>query len=586
MTAVSLPSCVKDFDQLYKDPTQFSESTPEAAMQGAFKRLNDFMLNNNTNRWWDVANTINAGSRYYMEDGGLWQVCYVNVLEPINQVKLTYGTDTNFTNRVQIARIWEAYTYSILVSNFGPVPLTQANNRDVLANNKYDSEDSVYTYILNTLKDAANKINLNKPQDRLTYDVIYGASATSIANWKKFANTLRLKVALRITKSQPQLAQQHIQEVMSSEANMINAETETCKMSYENLINNENPYYIKFKRQSYTLDPPLMMDIMFLYFRSYSDPRIDAYYDSVPDANRYLLRDTLASTADDSLRVVAYKIPHLGRPKQGAILSGWNATLGSTNPMSDSKITSFSRPKGYGWGTNNQAVDPGAGIFAPERPVIILSYAEAQFLKAEAAALGLGGTKTAEQYYNEGIDANFAFWKVPNPQRDAYKARNGVKWGTQGVGFYDYLSIIKADISDDLTKIYVQSWINFYPDQAFDSWTLQRRTRAVAISPHTNPTNGILSVPYMDIPLRGMYPLSAVQINPAGYNDALSKLGATLNDINPYIPLKFVKDYTVPDWNAKQARFNSSFMQKWYGATIQDLTSKGIAYTVSLTYKP
>jgi hypothetical protein len=585
VSTLCLSSCVKDFDDLYKDPTQFSESTPEAALQGAFKRLNDFMLTNNTNRWWDVANSINASSRYYMEDGGLWQVCYVNVLEPIHQVKITYATDTNFTNRVQIARIWEAYTYSILVGNFGPVPLEQANNRDFLANNKYDSEETVYTYILNTLKEAAAKINLAKPQDRLVYDAIYGPNATSITNWKKFANTLRLKVALRIIKSLPDLAKQHIQDVMSNEANTITAETETCKMGYENLINNENPYYIKFKRQSYTLDPPLMMDIMFLYFRSYSDPRLDAYYDSVPDANRYALRDTLASTLDDSLRVVTYKIPHLGRPKQGATLSGWLPTLGNFNPMTDTRVTSFSRPKGYGWGTNNQAVDPGVGIFAPDRPVIILSYAESQFLKAEAAALALGGSKSAEQYYNEGIDANFAFWKVPNAQRDAYKAKNGVKWGTQGVGFTDYLSIIKADIPDDLTKIYVQSWINFYPDQAFDSWTLQRRTRAVAITPHTNPTNGLLAVPYIDIPLRGMYPTSALQINPAGYNDALSQLGVQLNDILPYIPLKWVKDYTVPDWNAKQAKYSSLFMQKWYGNTVQDLTAKGVAYTLIQTYK-
>jgi hypothetical protein len=46
-----------------------------------------------------------------------------------------------------------------------------------------------------------------------------------------------------------------------------------------------------------------------------------------------------------------------------------------------------------------------------------------------------------------------------------------------------------------------------------------------------------------------------------------------------------VKDYTVPDWNAKPAKYNALFMQKWYGNTVQDLTTKGIAYTLIQTYK-
>lgn len=178
-------SCAKDFDTMNVDPTQFTEATPEAAMQGAFRRMNDFMANNNTNRWWDIANIINAGSRYNVEDGGLWQNIYVSVLEPINQLKLTYGDNENYNNRIQIARIWEAYAYYILVGNFGPVPRSQANNREYLANIMYDSEDSVYSYILNTLKDAASKIDVNKTQDKLAYDVIYGNGNNALTSWKK-----------------------------------------------------------------------------------------------------------------------------------------------------------------------------------------------------------------------------------------------------------------------------------------------------------------------------------------------------------------------------------------------------------------
>ncbi|MDF2192397.1 SusD/RagB family nutrient-binding outer membrane lipoprotein [Paraflavitalea sp. CAU 1676] len=586
-TMLTWSSCAKNFEDMNVDLTQFTEVSPEAALQGSFKRLNDFMGNANYSRYWDMANLVNATSRYGGEEGGMWQNAYVFVLEPINQIKLTFGADPGFNNRIQIARIWEAYTYSYLVATFGPIPCSQANNRDYLATVKFDDEDSVYAFILNTLKDAASKIDVAKTQDRLTYDAIYGASATSIVNWKKFANTLRLKIALRCSKNLPQLAEQHAREVMSDEANTIIAESETTKMLYENVIGNENPHFLRFKRNSYTLDPPTLNDYLFVNFRSYKDPRLDAYYDSVPLANaadRYLLRDTMPSRNDDSLRVVDYRIPHFGRPKSPAKLPGWSALNGLIDPLGQNvKITSYSRLKGYGW--TQQA--SGEGLTAPDRPFIILSYAESQLLKAEAAALGFGGSKTAEQYYNEGIDANFAYWKISNAQRDAYKQRDGIKWGTAGIGFIDYVSIVKADIpADPLSKIYIQQWINYFPDQAFDVWCLQRRTRTFDFSPHTNPGSGVVATPWMEIPMRASYPTNVINLNPDGYQDGLQKLGGLQNDINPLIPLKFTKAHESKNWNNVPVAYSTRYMQKWYGDYVEDLKTAGITYTLISTFKP
>jgi hypothetical protein len=303
------------------------------------------------------------------------------------------------------------------------------------------------------------------------------------------------------------------------------------------------------------------------------------------------MRDTLASRADDSLRIVQYRIPHLGKPKATNALPGWTATAGQLSPLDGSGITTYSRIKGWGYSPTTTIIapqSPAQGLLAPDRPFVILSYAEAQFLKGEAAALALGGSKTAEQYYYEGIDANFAFWKITNTAaRDAYKARDGIKWGTTGSGFADFINLTRADIpADGLSKIYVQEWLNYFPDQAFDSWCLERRTRAIQFLPHTNPNNGVVSVPYMEIPLRGVYPANNINLNPVGYNNALSQLGVQQVELNPYIALKFVKDYTVPDWNAKPARYNGQFIQKWYGTTIQDVTAAGISYNLLSTFKP
>jgi hypothetical protein len=183
--------------------------------------------------------------------------------------------------------------------------------------------------------------------------------------------------------------------------------------------------------------------------------------------------------------VITYPIPHYGLVKSNTKLAGWSATLttaGAVDPHSGQLNAG---------GINGNTVYSTVAMSIlnnPARPLIILSYAEAQFLKAQAAILGLGIGQNAETYYNSGIDANFAFWAIPTSLRDAYKARNGIKFGTTGKGVWNYLHIVNGDIpAGDINKIYFQAWLNYYPDQPFDAWCLQRQTRVLNLSPHTNP---------------------------------------------------------------------------------------------------
>ena len=584
--AFTIASCTKGFKELNTDPAQFAKATPEALIETAVKRTGDMIgssgLNSGINvNTWEIANFIEAGARYSANDQGVWQTSYVNVLENLVQIETNYGSDTAFTNRVQIAKIWKAYIYSILVGFFGPIPVAEANNPNNLNVINFESEDTVYSKILSILKDANSKINVTRIKDKLTYDVVYGASANSLLSWKKFANTLRLRIALRCRKNLGTIADATIKEVMANESELINSEAETAKVPYENVNNNENPYYKYYIKGAFSGNFPRMTDMMFVYLRSYNDPRINYYFDSVKLSSRYRVTDTVRSLADDSLRIITYPIPHYGLNKSNAILPGWNATLaGQVSPQ----------------GQTNQPGLSGVSVYSmlslsvlnnPARPLIILGYAEAQFLKAQAAILGLGGSQTPESYYTSGVDANFSFWGIPPGVRDAYKSVNGVKFGTTGSGFWNYLHIVKADIpAGDINKIYFQMWLNYFPDQPFDAWCLQRQTRVLNLSPHTTP--GLPTILFQDIPDRAVYPASVFTQNPEGYNGALTLLGAAgFSDetTNPYIRLRFEAPYVVPDYNAIPAFYDNSAATKWYGTTIQSVQAAGaaIGFTVIIT---
>jgi hypothetical protein len=587
-----LSSCTKGYKELNTDPTQFVKVSPESLMSTAVKRTGDMIgssgLNSGINvNMWEIANFLEAGARYTANDQGVWQTSYVNILENLVQLENDYGSDSAFNNRVQIAKIWKAYVYTILVGYFGPIPIAEANNLNNLNVINFESEDTVYTKILSMLKDASSKIDLTKTNDKLTYDVVYGGStANPLLSWKKFANTLRLRIALRCRKNLGSVADAAIQELMANEAGLINSESETTKVPYESVNNNENPYYKTYIKAGFSGNFPRMTDMMFVYLRSYKDPRINYYFDSVKLTSRYRVTDTVTSTKDDSLRVITYPIPHYGLNKSNAQLPGWTAALaGQVSPQGQTNQVGLNGISAY-------SMVALSIINNPARPIIILGYAEAQFLKAQAAILGLGGTQTPESYYTSGIDANFAFWGIPSSARDAYKAGDGVKFGTTGTGFWNYLHNVKTDIpAGDINKIYHQQWLNYYPDQPFDAWCLQRQTRVLKLSPHTTP--GFASLTFQDVPDRAIYPTTVNTQNPQGYQGALTLLGAASfadETTNPYIRLKFEAPYTVPDYNAIPVFYDNSAATKWYGTTLQSVQAAaaaiGFTIIITKTYKP
>jgi hypothetical protein len=599
LTGLLLCSCTKKFTSLNQDPNKFTSVSPESVIEYSVRTLNNQIMTTNYGKYWDIGNQIWEGSRYDVTDAGLWKTAYNNVLEDLQQVINTYGGDSLYNNRVQIARILKWYTYSILAGQFGPVPCTQANNLNYLNTVTFDSEDSVYTYVLDSLKDAASRINLATTGDKLSYDIIYNGNNTY---WVHFANSLRLKVAIRCMKNLNVKAVANIQNVMQNESNTISSEAETAKMNYENVTSNYNPYYQQFVFSTsyypYTATshsaPPRMAEFVQIFCRSYSDPRMDVYFDSVASLTaRFQITDTLTSTQDDSLRVVKYGVPYLGKPlsaNYATVLPNWGTTLtGLTNPMAGINDTTYS-------------LVADNVINNPSRPIIMLSYAENLFLKAEAAYLGYGGGQSAEAYYLAGIAANFAYWGLSNAQLTAYENMNGVKWGTIGVGLWNYLHISNANIPDDIHKIWAQSWMNYFPDENFDSWCLFRRTHFFTPPPNLNPGGNSSYTShslYMDIPGRGSYPTTEATLNTLGYAQGLTFLSANplnaglvvANDYNPDILLNFGAPNLVPNWNNLAPNgFNLAYLQKWYGTTIQSLqaasASAHFPYTLVSTYVP
>jgi hypothetical protein len=552
-------SCTKKFTEINTNPSSFSSTEPANVLPGVFyTTLNRFALTNIQNLW-EYGHLIQQPGRYNQGADANWNDMYVKVLGNTYQLKKLFKDNPAYSNTMAIADIWECYVYAFLVGSYGPCPYTHMGDTSSPFV-PYDDENTIYTSLLTRLKADAAAIKTTGG-DKFTQDPIYSGD---MSKWIKFANTLRLRIALTVQKNLPDVAVANIKDVMTNENTLISSDADDPKFNYGTASGSQSQYNVSvIQSTSYTIGNgalPTMSDYVFTYFRSYKDPRLDAYF--VKAVKPFAIIDTLTSTLDTKHYIVSCPIPHLGQPKSTQYLSGWSFQT-PTHTTNDGPFSGASVAN-----QNFSTLQPV--LYTATRPFYIMTYAEVCFMKAEAALRGYGGTLSADQYYYAGINANFAFWGLSQAQATAYQSQNGIKWNTDGKGFnYDFGPSINTSIgaTNNFKRIWIQQWINYFDDGGFEAWLLQRRTQNLVLPPHLTPGTGLPLGPFQNLPDRFIYPSSELTNNPQGYATGVKLLGG--QDLQA-TRLSFEPVYTPIDWSKVAVYYDISFVQRWYGPTMQD----------------
>ncbi len=154
----------------------------------------------------------------YKALNNLEQIIRLNT-DPLTKVRVA-GTVGPNENQIAIVRILKSWAFLSLTDVFGDIPYNSYGNSDPdfqalkvnpeILKPKYASQEKIYADILKELKGAAAQLTATNTFQ--AYDGIYKGNT---ALWKKFANSLRLRVAVRIRAKQPQLADTHIQEAIA-----------------------------------------------------------------------------------------------------------------------------------------------------------------------------------------------------------------------------------------------------------------------------------------------------------------------------------------------------------------------------------
>lgn len=375
---IAATSCKKDLTDTNVDPNASKDAQPEFLLTAAIKNTSD--------TYWGTTNNMNSSllfvqhwakiqytdpDRYIFSNTAfqdLWTIGYRQGIVNLNQLIKLADAQGN-TNYKGVALVLRSWIFALETDAYGDVPYSQAGDITQFLTPKYDAQRDVYLGILSDLKAA--QASLDPAGKAILGDVIY---ANSIANWKKFANSLRLRIALRIADREPALAKQVIADIQTEGGTYISSNAENAQLNYK-ASPNQNPISNLFDtRDDYRISKTIVDQLTAL-----NDPRLPVY-------------------ASKAVKTQLYT----GVPN--GLLTGDAAALG---------LTSTSKPGTY--------------FIAPTAPAVIISYAELLFDRAEAAARGFTG-ENAAALYNQAIEASLLQYGISTTDIATYKARADVQY--------------------------------------------------------------------------------------------------------------------------------------------------------------
>lgn len=312
---------------------------------------------------------------------------------------------------------------------FGPIVYTKAGDGDIAP--KLDKQEVVYKAMMADLHNSAKTLSQATSKILPTYDAIYDGNAQ---NWARLANSLLLRMAVRVHFKDEALAREYIAKALDSQyGGVIENESQEAKIQSTEkmpLMNSMLPMVVDYKEAR-------LGATIWAYLSGYSDPRLSAYFSEGTyrgESGFYALPPTNNIAKKEGTNTAEYA----ARPKVDA-----NSPL----YWFRASETYFLKAEAalYGFITEDVQSLYEAGV--------------TQSFKENGVALG--NYLTSE---NKPIDVRYATLKYNTPYSSTISTGNvSPKWSTS------------AGKEKQLQQIITQKYLALYPN-AMEAWTEYRRT--------------------------------------------------------------------------------------------------------------
>lgn len=513
VAALAGTGCTKDFDEINTDPTRSSPanfdpnyflSSSQWEHANAISGYNGPILFQSG--WVQIfASTSSGAANYYSNAdkyvpssntntylGSSWNVAFRSA-SLANEAIETTANRPELSNLSSIATIMKVLNAQYLTDTYGDIPYSQAlQAKTNVTLPVYDKQQDVYKAMLADLDAAVTKLDPAKAGPTADLFPYKG----NVAQWKRFGNSLLLRIAMRLVKVDPALAKQYAEKAFAGGTLSSVADDAYIKGDEANGYRNANTAALNVAGDFYEVRwSKTLID----FLKSTNDPRVGVIAE-VPVAG--LAGNQAFGLAGNNDPAIQKGLPN-----------GFDLNGGATD---------ISRSPGYAGGTGTGADLTPIGQYSRPRsavygnysgPVFVLSYAESELLLAEAAARGWSVGVGAAQHYANALGAAIqslgAFGgaaTVPAATVTAYVASRPLDVSSQ---------------TASLKMINEQYWATTGVQLNFsEAWNNWKRSGYPVLTPVNYPGNFSGGA----IPRRQPYPLSEATLNGANYSAAVGGL--------------------------------------------------------------
>ena len=483
---------------------------------------------------WNVTNY--AGCVHAQDDqmrlvwDQLYAVAIKNIVDAI-------ANSTDLPNTNAALRIHRVYLMNMLTDIYGDIPCMDAGKgyTDGVATPKYDTQEAIYNFFFEEL--AACVAQLGTGTDRI------GGDVTSLngdaAAWKRYANSLRMRYAMRISDVNPTKAKEEFEKALNAEGGYIKTAADDAYIIYTDgpFTLYEGSRDLDFRVNAlgeilYGQDPtsPTMVcSTFFNIMNNSNDPRLYRICRHYLNTKRTDVKPDRDWNVDLTDEVVQYLYEVEGGEKPCNPGAAWYSDW--VNAPDNAKIPSLERlvnqyPEA-GFDKNNyntRMLRPMLSIDfeMPDRPGALVNSAEIEFLLAEAKLKGWNVSGTIEEHFRAGVKASME-WLNTHYLQNADKITDG-----EITAFVDGLIADNALTTDNAKEtINTEAWILHMMNPS-EAWANLRRSDYPVLMDRTKlKTYGDFTYDdeNLQTPTRLRYPILENQYNSVNYKAALERLG-------------------------------------------------------------
>ncbi|BDD08520.1 hypothetical protein FUAX_09520 [Fulvitalea axinellae] len=480
LLAFALAACTdKDFDDVNRGLNQLDETKPVYLLNATLKKtyVSDAGFGNTVcGEWIHHVSRLNT-LQYEYEDfsassTGLWDGVYLMNSDFGDVLRRTENTeDANEQSVRALTLIGKALAFSRLTDVYGDVPYFTAStfvDGEVVEKTPYDSQEAIYKDLLAKLEEAVSLLEGKAVLDMTGADRVYQGD---LMKWKRFANSLRFRLAMRLSNVAPDLAADVISDVQGLD--LIDSEENSAIWENSTDIGYENPMYgdLQSGNRAYTGGQ------LVNFLKDNEDPRLAVMAMTVRDTDEF---------------------------------NGFPNGAESVNDLDDYSYI-------------------GEQTYEKWVPTPVFLYSEMCFLKAEAYLRGIGMAKDetmANEWYRKGVESSLNYWSYQWIDRGRVPEAQP-KYGEAEIEAFmaKDIATLSGTTEEKYRQIMEQKWVSLFCNH-FEAYAEGRRSgypeikqrQAVedGLNYNLGETNGVM-------PRRVKYPVKQGTFNPEYYQQAIDK---------------------------------------------------------------